>query len=344
MTKESYGKVRKEKSMKVFVTGADGMLGANLVRELLSQGIEVRALIEDGSRSPVLNDIAIEKVKGNILEHPSMLSHKIKGCEVIFHCAAITDLSANPALIWKVNYEGTKNLLTAAVDIGARRFIAVSSASVFGFGTKENPGDETHPTAKIYEGVAYVESKKRATEAVLKSAREGKIDAVVVAPTFLLGKYDWRPSSGELILQYLKMKIPVVTGGGRNFIHTSSAAKAMVNAVEKGKCGESYILGGENVSYKHFFTLVAEKARVRPPRVVVPSTFMKTIGAVGSLYTVVTRKQGLLKYKTACLSLCESYYNSRKAVTELDLPPTNLNTALEDSIDSLRSYGHWRKM
>jgi dihydroflavonol-4-reductase len=326
--------------MKAFVTGADGLLGANLVRELISRNIEVRGLIEENSRSPVLDDMAIEKVMGSIVENPLALAKKIEGCEVVFHCAAITDQKANPSLTWKVNYEGTENVLQASIKANVRRLIAVSSASVFGFGTKDNPGDETQPTAKVYKGVAYVESKKRAMETVLKYTQEGKIDAVVVAPTFLLGKYDWRPSSGELILQYLKMKFPAVTSGGRNFVHASSVASAMVNALDKGKNGECYILGGENVSYKDFFLLVAKIAGVQPPRFVVPSALMKTVGAIGSLYSVIARKKPLLSYKIARMSLCESYYNSQKATIELELPPTNLERAVEDSIESLRMYGH----
>lgn len=330
--------------MKVFVTGADGLLGANLVRELLSRGIEVRALIEENSRSPALADVSVEKVTGNILEHPDALASKIKGCEAVFHCAAVTDQRAEPALTWKVNYDGTENVLKASVYAQVRRLIAVSSASIFGFGTKENPGDETRPTAEVYKGSAYVESKKRAAELVLKFVQEGKIDAVVAAPTFLLGKYDWRPSSGELILQYLKMKMPVVTKGGRNFVHASSAAKALANALEKGKTGECYILGGENVSYKDFFTLVAETAGVQAPRAVVPPVLMKSVGALGSLYGLLRGKQTLLNYKTACMSLCESYYNAQKAAAELDLPPTDLRSAVEDSLESLGKYGHWRKV
>ena len=277
--------------MKVLITGADGLLGSNLVRELLEKNISVRVLIQPGSRSRSLDGLTLEKVICDLFDEGGSLVEAMRGCDAVFHCAAITDQWADPKLVWKVNLVGTKRVLDACIETKIKKLVFVGSASSFQFGTIENPGDESAPFPEIYRGVAYMESKYKATELVKEYVKTRGVDAVIVSPTFLLGPYDSRPSSGELIRQFIKRKMKSTSPGGRNFVYARDAAKAMVSALDKGKRGECYILGGENLTYLDFFSRVAKKVGMSPPRRVLPGPVILAAGAAGSLFQKISGKK-----------------------------------------------------
>jgi dihydroflavonol-4-reductase len=232
-------------------------------------------------------------------------------------------------------------VLDACCQKGARRLIFTGSASSFQFGTIENPGDESGSFPSAYRGIAYMESKHRAMRLVLEYVDRRGLDAVVVAPTFLLGEHDWRPSSGELIRQFLKRKMRFTSPGGRNFVHASDVSLAMIAAAESGGKGQCYIAGGHNVRYLDFFTKVANIAGgVNPPRFVLPRSAIMACGAAGSLYGKVFSKRPPLNLKMAKLSLCGTYYSANKAARELAMPRTPIDDAIAESIKSLRDYGY----
>lgn len=326
--------------MKVLVTGADGLLGGNLVRELLGRGIEVKVLIQPGNKSPTLDGLDIEKVDCDLLKDDGVIAGAMGGCDATFHCAAITDQWADPKLVWSVNLDGTRKVLDACVESGMKKLVFVGSASTLQFGLIDAPADETAPFPKVYTGVPYVESKQAASELVRKFVRERGLDAVIVCPTFILGPYDARPSSGELIRQFIVRNLKFTSPGGKNFVYAPDAAVAMANALEKGKAGESYIMGGGNLTYKDFFTKVANLAGREPPKIVVPGPIIKAGGAVGSLIEKITGKKATINYTIARLSLCGTYYTPAKAVGELDMPQTPTDKAIEDAYNSLKQYGH----
>jgi dihydroflavonol-4-reductase len=164
---------------------------------------------------------------------------------------------------------------------------------------------------------------------------------VVVAPTFLLGAYDWRPSSGELIRQFLKRKMIFTSPGGRNFVNASDVAQAMVAAAEKGSKGQCYIAGGHNVTYLDFFSRVARIAGgVNPPRFVLPDSAVLAAGMAGSLYGKVFSRRPPLDLRMAKLSLFGTYYSAEKAARELGMPRTPIDASIAESIKSLREYGY----
>ena len=166
--------------MKVLVTGSDGLLGANLVRVLLSRGISVRAFIQEGSRSPTLDGLDIERVEGDLLARDEKLAGAVSGCDAVFHCAAITDQWADAEIVWKVNLEGTRRVLEACVSAGVKKLVFTGSASSYRFGTKESPGDEKSPFPEEYKGVAYMESKHRAAELVREYVKLGETNTVLL--------------------------------------------------------------------------------------------------------------------------------------------------------------------
>ncbi len=326
--------------MKAFVTGPDGLLGSNLVGRLLERGIEVRALVFEGSASTTLDGLDIEKVHGNILDAASV-AEAIAGCDAAFHVAASTAMWPPRAkIITKINVEGTRNVLAAARNAGIKKLVHVGSASSFGYGTKENPGTEETPYKYTDVGLAYYDSKLEAQRIVLRSAEAGEIDAVVVNPTFMFGPSDFTPSSGRMILKAVKLQPPAYPSGGRNFVHVRDVADAMINALDKGRTGECYILGNKNLSMKEIFEIISDIAGTRPPKVKIPDDIMMLAGTIGSLAGLVTRKDPGLSIELGRCSSIGSYYSAAKAVRELDMPRTPVETAIEDSYRWLKDNGY----
>ena len=323
------------------VIGADGLLGSHLVRRLIERDYAVRVFIQPQSKSPTLDGLPVELIKGDLLNDDNRLEQAVDGCRHVFHCAAITDMWADRDITWKVNLDGTRRVLDACLEKGVQRLVFTGSASSFQFGTIENPGDESGSFPAAYRGIAYMESKHRAMKLVLEYVDQRGLDAVVVAPTFLLGALDWRPSSGELIRQFIKRKMRFTSPGGRSFVHASDVALAMAAAAEKGKKGQCYIAGGHNLSYLDFFTRVANLAGgVSPPRFVLPKSAIMACGAAGSLYGKLFSKRPPLDLRMARLALCGTYYSSSKAARELGMPSTPIDDAVAESIKSLRDYGY----
>ncbi|MFH1150219.1 MAG: NAD-dependent epimerase/dehydratase family protein [Actinomycetota bacterium] len=322
------------------VTGADGLLGSHLVRRLLDRGMTVRAMIEPGSDSPTLQGLDVEKRTCDLLAADPGLAEALRGCDFVFHCAAVTDMWADPRLAWEVNLEGTRKVLDACLVNGTGRLVHIGSASSFAFGPSDRPGDETGPFPDVYRGTAYMESKHRAMQLVFEYVERRGLDAVVVAPTFMLGAYDRRPSGGELIRQFVKRGLKYVSPGGRNFANAGDVAEAAVLALAKGKAAEAYIAGGWNMRYIDFFDAVARTAGVDPPRRVLPGPLVMAAGAAGSAFSGLTRRRAVINWKMAKFSCCDTYYSSDRARDELGMTFTPVERAIEDSVESLREYGY----
>jgi dihydroflavonol-4-reductase len=326
------------------VTGADGLLGSHLVRELLARGHRVRAFLQPASGSPTLDGLDIERVTGDLLDSTS-LRQALDGVDRVVHAAALTDQHAPAERHWAVNFDGTRSLTDAVRAVApACRVLLVGSASTIQFGTRDAPGDEAggYPTA--YEGVAYVASKHAAMEHVRALVADGALDAVLVAPTFLLGAHDWRPSSGQLLLEYLRRSLPVAPPGGRNFVGAADVAVGAVRALELGVAGDTTLLGGHNLTYEEFFTHLALATGARAPRAVVPVGAVRAAGTVGGAYSLLARRAGRppgrFNRELAELSTLGCYYDNAKAVRQLDLPVSPIGTSLSASLRSLRTYGH----
>lgn len=327
--------------MKVLVTGADGLLGANLVRALRVVGYDVRAFVQRSGTARTLQGLDIEILRGDLLdEDTSVLTRALRGCEAVFHCAGLTNMRAPDGLMWRVNVDGTKRVVDASMRAGVRRFIHTGSASSLQFGSMEAPGDEGGGFPPVYRGVAYAESKAEASKYVLDCVARAHLDALIVAPTFMLGPFDERPSSGELIRQFVVRRMRFTSPGGRNFAYVGDVAWAMVNALQRGRTGETYVLGGTNLSYREFFSLVARAVGKNPPRAVLPRAMVLAAGCAGSGAQSITRRPATLNRTMARLACEETYYDSSKAIDELAMPQTPVEQAIDESVRSLREYGH----
>lgn len=325
---------------KVLVTGADGLLGSNLTRELIEQGFSVRVLIQPGSKSQSLNGLPVEKISGDLVAEDNALKEAVNGVEAVFHCAAITNMWAKQELVFKVNLGGTRRILELCVGNKVRRLVFVGSASSFRFGSMENPGTEQGAFPLEYKGVAYMESKHQALNLVREYVLEKGLDAVMVMPTFMLGAYDSGPSSGELIRQFIIRKMRFVSPGGRNFVYVKDVAKAMISALEKGKKGEAYILGGKNLTYLDFFQKVAKLAGTNPPKAELPGFLVALVGLGGSAYERIFKKSVGLNLQMARLACLGTYYSPARAVQELGMGQTPIELAIAESLQSLKEYGY----
>jgi dihydroflavonol-4-reductase len=254
-----------------FLTGATGFIGSNLTRALINKGYEIRILLRKKAVTRNVQGLPVEIFYGDILDKDSLLKG-MKGADYVFHVAALfTFWYPSRDFIYKVNIEGTKNVMECAMKTGVKRVVYTSTAGTCG--AKKNPNelvDEEHPFNLHHLGDPYTNSKFHAEKIVKEFADKG-LDVVIVNPTAPLGMGDVRPTpTGLLFLKFLNGEIPGYIEGGANFVNVRDVAEGHILALEKGKRGEKYILGGENMSMKEFLTKVAKIAGISPPRFKIP--------------------------------------------------------------------------
>ncbi|MEM8906467.1 MAG: NAD-dependent epimerase/dehydratase family protein [Bacteroidota bacterium] len=326
--------------MKVLVTGADGMLGSNIVRELLQRRHQVRAFVLPDSPYRSLDGLAIEKAAGNLLQ-ASDLAQACQGCDAVIHAAANTNIWPDRSeMVRKVNIDGTQNLIAVALAQNIQRLVYIGTANSFGFGSKTAPGDETRPYQSAKYGLDYMDSKYEAQQRLLRACREQGLPALTINPTFMLGPYDSKPGAGAMILAIYQQKVPGYAVGGRNYIYVKDVAVAVCNALQQGRIGESYIAGNANLNYQEAFSLIAETVGVKAPRIFIPPAISKAYGFLGSQWGRLTGKAPTVSYAMASISCDAHYFSAQKAVEELGLPQTDIKIAIRESFDWLKANGY----
>ena len=326
--------------MNVTITGADGLLGSNIVRQLLESGHTVRAFLQAGKESPTLEGLAIERVHGDILDAAGVRK-AFEGSDAVIHAAANTGIwpSRSP-LIRRINIEGTANAVEAVLAAGIGRLVYIGTANSFTPGTKEAPGDETTGYSCGTYGLDYMDSKYEAQGLVLSAVRERGLPALIINPSFMIGPYDSTPSSGTMLLRLYQGKIFGYTPGGRCFTPVKDVAAAVVNALTMGRTGECYIAGGRNLDYNEFFTLAAGVMGVSPPKRKVSRALVLPVGLIQSATAKLTGKPPLLSYTAARISFDGHYYNPSKARKELAMPSSSLEEAVDESFSWLKDHGY----
>jgi len=328
--------------MKIFITGGDGLLGSNLVRELLDNRHELRVLVQPGRTVNTLDGLELEKVSGDLLDYNSLQAAAGK-VDAIFHLAASTSLWPSKCKKARlVNIDGTKNILRLAKDLDVKRLVYVGTANTFRFGTKKNPGKENTTYAGKKYGLGYMDSKWEAHQLVMEAVNDG-VPAIIVNPTFMVGAYDSVPNSGAMILAVYAQKLPGYAPGGRNYICVRDAAIGISNALEKGKVGECYIIGNENLSYKEAFGKIAFVLGKKPPKRKLPRLGILAFGRFGSLAGSITGKKPAVSYPMAKIACDGHYFSSEKAVRELGLPQTPIEEGILESFNWLKTNGYIAK-
>ncbi len=316
------------------VTGATGLVGGNLVRALLARGRRVRILVRPTSNTTHLDGLAgIERVVGDVTE-PASVVDACRDVEHVYHCAALVSMWPRMAdTMRRVNVVGTANVIDACRQVGVRRLIHCSSVDAIGLPESAEPATEETPWNWDRLGLdnGYSRSKFEAQERVLAAAR-GDLDAVVVNPSMMLGAYDARPSSGEIILGVAAGQALGWPTGGNNVVDVEDVADAMIIAARKGERGQCYILGNENLTYREIFTAIAEVLGTSPPRFPIPYALVRAAGWVGDLTAAVTGQEPRLTSHVARIAFVDHYYSPKKAVTQLGMRQTPIREAIERAV------------
>ena len=280
--------------MKAFVTGATGFVGSHVARVLAALGADLRLLLRSTSNPKNIEGLHADRVIGD-LRDPESLARAISGCDTVFHVAADYRLwIRDPDQMYLSNVEGTKAVLQAARKNGVRRVVYTSSVATMGFLSNGHAADEDSPVALENMIGHYKRSKFMAEQLALTVGREmtGKMDVVVVNPTTPVGEQDIKPTpTGRIVVDFLKKKFPAYVDTGLNLVDVTECARGHVAALEKGRSGERYILGGENLTLKQILDKLAAITGLPSPRVRVPYVLALATGVVDELFTGHIRKR-----------------------------------------------------
>ncbi len=321
------------KKESVLLTGATGFLGYNIARILTQRGFEVTASVRSKNDVAFLEELGCF-IKCGSLNDLDFIEQIVDRHDYVIHCASMTEQSNPDFEAYNMaNVLSTELLVQASKKFKIKRFILVSTANCFTSGTFGAPGNESSGFMEFLKDSNYAYSKYRAHEFVLNEARNGDFPALVVAPTFMTGPYDRKPSSGKLLLYVHKNRFVFYPSkGGKNFVDVVSAAEATINALTKGKLGESYLLAGRNMSYKEYFSEVKKASALQRTKYFIPVPNVFIQGIIGFLRLIPTKNNKMLAVNLK-LFFAENYFANDKAVQDLDMPATNVERSITDSIE-----------
>ena len=327
-------------SQKVLLTGADGFLGSHILRKLVDKGYPVRAFLQPERNHFTINGLQYEPFYGDLLNEEH-IDQALEGCDFLIHTVAITDIWPNRSEFQrKINFDVVKKLVSAAKKHNIQRMVHIGTANSFGYGSKEHPGNETSPYAFAKFGLDYMDSKKAAQDFLLSQAKVNGFPVLIVNPTFMVGEYDSKPGTGAMIVALMKGQVSSYANGGRNYVYVGDVANAAVNALEKGQVGECYIAGNANLNYKEFFTLVGKSANVKTAKTKLPYPLLFVAAGTAELLSKFTKKAPLVSVPMIRIANEEQFYDASKALKELGLPQTPIETAVERSVNWFRENGY----
>ncbi len=318
--------------MKVLVTGATGFIGANIVRVLLKKGYSVRALVRPNSDRRNLDGLGVEFAVGDVRDRNS-IKRSMNGCRLVFHTAALYSFWVRPRrLIYDINVKGTRNVLQTALEKGVERVVYTSSVATLGLRKDGKPADETTPVDPLKIVGDYKKSKYLAEQVALEFAK--KFPVVIVNPSFPVGPYDIKPTpTGRVILDFLNRKMPAYVETGVNVVAVKDVALGHLLAAEKGRVGERYILGGENVTMRGLLKLLSEVTGLPAPRVRLPYYPVLALSYINAAACALTDTIPRMTPETIRMSRHYMFFDPSKAVQEIGLPQTPARDALHRAVE-----------
>ncbi|HTS07023.1 MAG TPA: hopanoid-associated sugar epimerase [Candidatus Eisenbacteria bacterium] len=271
--------------MLAFVTGATGFLGSHVARVLSDQGANLRLLVRPTSNLKNLQGLNADTVTGDLRDAAS-LEKAMAGCDTVFHVAADYRLWVrDPNEMYRSNVEGTRALLEAARKNSVGRVVYTSSVATMGFTSNGSPADEDSPVSLANMIGHYKRSKFMAEQVAMEAGRSG-MHVVTVNPTTPIGEQDIKPTpTGRIVVDFLKRKFPAYVETGLNLVDVKECAHGHVAAMEKGKSGERYILGGENLTLKQILDKLGEITGLPSPSIKLPYFFAFATGVVDEIIT-----------------------------------------------------------
>jgi len=326
--------------LKAFVTGGTGFIGSSIVRELLKADYEVRTLVRKGADMRNLDGLEIELVQGDITDIDS-LRRAVQGCKRVFHAAALYSFWVRePGLIYRVNVEGTRNVLKVAKEADVERIVYTSSVAALAVPEGKEPVTEESPVDPGKIVGDYKKSKYRAEQIALTYARSG-LPVVIVNPSFPVGPRDIKPTpTGQTILDFLNNRIPAYVETGMNVVDVEDVALGHLLAAEKGQIGERYILGGENMTMGELLELLSKITELSAPRVKLPYYPILGLSYLNAAFCKITGATPRMTPDTIRMSRHYMYYDPSKAIRELGFPQTSAEGALQKAVNWFRDNGY----
>ena len=332
--------------MKAFVTGATGFLGSHVARVLAEQGAELRLLVRPTSDLRNLEGLKADRVVGDLRDAAS-IEKALSGCDVVFHVAADYRLwvrGRDSSEMYRSNVEGTRAVLEAARKQGVRRVVYTSSVATMGFTSGTNNGkvaDEQSPVGLADMIGHYKRSKFMAEQVAVEAAKSG-VDVVVVNPTTPIGERDLKPTpTGRIVLDFLKGKFPAYVETGLNLVDAAECAHGHIQALEKGRSGERYILGGENLTLKQILDRLAAIADLPSPTLKLPYIFALAAGVVDEMVTGrLLGREPRATIDTVRMGRKMMFVSSAKAERELGWRTVPVDGALRRSVEWFRANGY----
>jgi dihydroflavonol-4-reductase len=329
--------------MLAFVTGATGFLGSHVARVLAEQGAELRLLVRPTSDLRNLAGLTGDRVVGDLRDQAS-IEKGLGGCDVVFHVAADYRLWVrNPGEMYRSNVDGTRFLLEAARKQGVRRVVYTSSVATMGFTSHSNGNgaDEQSPVGIADMIGHYKRSKFMAEQAAVDGARSG-VDVVIVNPTTPIGERDIKPTpTGRIVVDFLKRRFPAYVETGLNLVDATECARGHVQALEKGRSGERYILGGENLTLKQILDRLAAITGLKSPTVKLPYVFALATGVVDEMVTGrLLGREPRATIDAVRMGRKMMFVSSAKAERELGWRTVPVDGALRRSVEWFRANGY----
>ena len=327
--------------MLAFVTGATGFLGSHVARVLAEQGASLRLLVRANSNTKNIADLKADLVTGD-LRDPSSFEKAIAGCDAVFHVAADYRLWVrDPEEMYRSNVEGTRAILEAARKGNVRRVVYTSSVATMGFTTSGAPADEDSPVSLANMIGPYKRSKFMAEQVAIEAARNGT-DVVVVNPTTPIGERDIKPTpTGRIVVDFLKKKFPAYVDTGLNLVDATECARGHIAALEKGRRGERYILGGENLTLKQILDKLAVITGLPSPTIRVPYFMALATGVVDEVVTGrILGREPRATIDAVRMGRKKMFVVSTKAKRELGWKVVPVDGALRRAAEWFRANGY----
>ena len=324
--------------MRVLVTGATGFVGSNLAAALVARGDEVRVLRRAHSRLDALEGLDVTHMLGDILDEDS-LRCALEGCDQLFHVAGMAQYwRSTKETIYRVNVEGTRRVMDAALKAGVTRVVHTSSIAALGIPSDDTIIDESHDFPESSRWWAYGHSKHLAEKEVGKAVQNG-LSAVMVNPAVIMGPRDVNFVSGELIRASLRGLLRMVPPGGSNVVHVDDVVQAHLAAAERGVLGERYILGGENLSHWEMAALLSDVCGGPPPRWKMPSAVLPPLRVLMDVWNRLRGGVPALTGEQVRLSGHRFFVDASKATRDLGLAALPVRQAAQDAFNWYKEHG-----
>jgi len=322
----------------VAVTGASGHVGANLVRALLEDGEQVCALVREDRRA--LEGLDVTLAPGDVLDLPSLI-RSFKGARVVFHLAAhISMYKHDEERMYRVNVNGTRNVIKAIFECRVERLIHFSSIHTLSPYPREEVIDETRPLLDEKRLTPYDRTKALAEEEIERAANEG-LDTVIVSPTAILGPYDYKPSyAGKTLLGVYQGSIPALVAGGFNWVDVRDVANGAIAASEHGRPGERYILSGSWYTVREICEQVGAVTGCKIPRIVVPMWLARSVAPPVTCISRLLGKSPMFTKGSLYVLRNYRYISHAKATRELGYTPRPIKHTIRDIFSWFKEYGY----